>query len=309
MVKWQDFFPNTNESIQNIFGTGKETKDEVDHYFNLGYMYYTKWCYEKIYKLFNFRIPETWDKDYFLTGLFKWGQLGVTDTPAGVLALQCSTAGINVFNRPTTLNFANPVLGDFQRLIDVNCVHLHISPDYLGVNDMVDRYARLLAMCDSSIAVNLQNSKVSAVFFAEDKKQADDMRTMYNQITNGKPAVFVRKSSVSKESVDYNHVKENYVAGDIEELKRQIKNDFLTEIGINAVPYEKKAQINSLEVTSNNQELEINSKYWLDSLKEGFDKANQMFGLSLSVDKVEETPIIDVEEAKENENTKSDDGN
>lgn len=292
MVKWQDLFPNTAGSIQNIFGTGETTKDDVDVYFNLGYQYYTKWCLEKIYKLFEFRIPDTWDKDYFLTGLFSWGQLGITDTTAGVLALQCSVAGLNIFNRPTTLNFANPVLGAFERLIDVNCVHLHINPDYTGVMAMVDRYARLLAMCDSSIAVNLQNSKVTAIFFAEDKKQADDMRTMYNQIANGRPAVFVRKSSVSKESVDYNHVKENYIGGDIEELKRQIKNDFLTEIGVNAVPYEKKAQINTMEVTSNNQELKLNSKYWLDSIKDGFERANKMFDLNLSVSKIEDDTMV-----------------
>lgn len=284
MVKWEDFFPNTDASIKNIFGNGEEN----DHFFNLGYEYYTEWCFRKIYKIFDIGgMPETWDKDYFLEGVFKWGLLGTTDTTMGILPLRAAVAGVNVFNRPTTLNFANPILGSFERTIDKDCTVLKINSNFMGAGKIVDRYARLLALCDSSIAVGLQNAKVAFIGFAEDKKQADDMKLMYSQISSGKPAVFVRKSSVSKESFEYNHVRENYVCDSIEELKRQIKNDFLTEIGIKAVPFEKKAQINNDETNSNDQELEISSKYWFDNLKDGIERTNKMFGLNLTISKVQ----------------------
>ncbi len=284
MVKWEDFFPNTDASIQNVFGNG----DENDHFFNLGYAYYTEWCFRKIYKIFDIGgMPETWDKDYFLEGIFKRGLVGPTDTEMGILPLHASIAGVNVFNKPTTLNYANPVLGSFSREIGKDCTVLKINSSFTGAGNIVDRYARLLALCDSSIAVGLQNAKVAFIGFAEDKKQADDMKKMYNQISSGKPAVFVRKSSVSKESFEYNNVRANYVCDSIEELKRQIKNDFLTEIGIKAVPFEKKAQINNDETNSNDQELEISSKYWFDNLKDGIEKTNQMFGLNLTISKVQ----------------------
>ena len=288
MVKWEDFFPNTDASIQNIFGNGEEN----DKFFNLGYEYYTEWCFRKIYKIFDIGgMPETWDKDYFLEGVFKYGLVGPTDTALGVLPLQAAVAGVNVFNRPTTLNYANPILGSFTRTIGKDCTVLKINSNFQGAGKIVDRYARLLALCDSSIAVGLQNAKVAFIGFAEDKKQADDMKKMYGQISSGKPAVFVRKSSVSKESFEYNHVRENYVCDSIEELKRQIKNDFLTEIGIKAVPFEKKAQINNDETNSNDQELEISSKYWYDTLKDGIERTNEMFGLSITISKVQGNPI------------------
>lgn len=251
---------------------------------------YNQWCLKKLFGAFEFGgIPEEWDYDYFLTCLFVDGFVAVCDTSIGVIPLSCGVAGINVFNRPTTAMIANPVLGEFERDIfgdnpKTSCALIKLQYDYRGVRSIVDRYSALLAECDNSIAVNLRNSKVSFIAFVSDRQTAVTMQKMYHQMDEGKPAVYVKKDlDISPETIYYNHVKETFIAADIQLLKNQIKDDYLTEVGLNNANVDKRERLIVDEVNANNFEIKANVQHWLDNIKQGLDRANSLFGLDLSV--------------------------
>lgn len=248
------------------------------------FMYYVRALFRKAMSIYKFdNIPENWDYDYFISVLLSQGFITVTDTALGVLPLRCGISGIDVYNLPTTVIITNPILGNLVRTIDEDCTLIKIAFDYRGIMDTVYRYATMLAECDSSISVNLMNSKVAFIGLVESKTQANSMKAMYDMISKGEPAVFVKGSQINSDTILYNHVKENFVASDVQILKRKIMSEFLTEIGVNNANTDKKERLTDNEVEANDSEIQLNGGYWLENIKEGIDKTNKMFDLNLSV--------------------------
>lgn len=254
---------------------------DVDGVMNTSAYYYRIYLLKKIFGRFGFEnIPEGWDHDYMMETLFMEGFFTVTDTDAGVLPLKCGLSGINVFQKPTTAVIANPVLGNFERTIDVNCVICQLQPNYEGVYSLVNRYATLLAMCDSSIAVNLMNTKSAFIFGASSKAQSETLKQMYDKISCGQPAIFM-KDGLDTESFYTMPVKQYFIADDVQLLKRKIIAEFLTEIGINNTNLDKRERLTDNEVEANDQEVIANIQCWIDNITVGIKKINQMFGLDI----------------------------
>jgi len=262
----------------------KKPKD-VDGVANTSNIYYRDYLLKKVLSRFEFSgLPSYWDMDYFLEVLFLEGKVCITDTAMGVLPFKCGLTGIGIFEQPTECQIANPVLGSFRRTIDVDCALLKLQYNYSGIGWMLNRYSTMLSMCDSGIAVNLMNSKAAYVFKAASKAQAETMKKMYDDITQGKPAVFVGENGALNQENVYNlPVRENFVADDIQILKRKIVNEFLTEIGINNTNLDKRERLTDDEVNANNDEVYANIQHWLDNISEGIKKANLMFNLDMSV--------------------------
>lgn len=259
---------------------------DVEGLNNTSVVYYT---YEFIRKLFGVyaieNVPEGWDYDYMLERIFLDGMMCITDTELGVLPLQTGVSGLNVFNHPTTCVIANPVLGSLERRIDVDCALVKLQFNYGNVWPIINRYASLLAMCDSAIAVNLINTKVCAIFGAESKAEAEAYKRMYDKISRGEPAVFLGEGLAKKlsERLLFNQVKQQYVADDVEDLKQRLMDDFLSDIGINNANTDKRERLNTFEVVSNTQEVRSGAEHWLQNIQDGFDVANRLYGLNLKI--------------------------
>lgn len=249
------------------------------------YFYYMNMLFRKAMSIYKFEnVPENWDYDYFVSVLLSAGFICVTDTAIGVIPLRCGVSGINVFNHPTTAIIANCVLGNLERTIDDDCVLIKMNYDYTSpIIPICNRFATLLSECDSSISVNLMNSKVAFIGLCSSKKVADSMRLMYDEISSGSPAVYVKGDQINGDNILYNHVKENFIAGDIQILKRKLMSEFLTEIGVNNANTDKRERLTDNEVEANNGEIQLNAGYWFDNIKEGIDKVNKMFGLNIVI--------------------------
>lgn len=257
---------------------------EVDGVANTSAMFYRQKLLRLVLQRFEWlNIPETWELDYFLEHLFLDGIIGITDTSAGILALKCGLTGIGIYDQPTEAIFANPILGNFRRSLGEDCEIIRIQYNYQGIGWIIDRYSALLAMCDSSIAVNLMNTKMSYVFGATSKTQAETFKALYDDITMGKPAVFTStgNSGMIKEQMFTMPAKENFIADDVQLLKRKIVNEFLTDIGINNTNLDKRERLTDDEVNANNDEVLANIAHWYDNIIDGITRTNKMFGLDL----------------------------
>ena len=263
-----------DDLLRNFFA--RKPKD-VDGVANTSSMYYRQWLLKKILARFDFTIPRSWDKDYFLRTLFMEGHISVTDTGVGIVALRSGLTGVGIYNQPTKCIFANPVLGNFDRTIDVDCAVIRLQYDWQGVGWMLERYSTLLAMCDSGVAVNLMNTKAAYVFGATSKSQAESYKKMYDEITMGKPAVFVNNEAINKEQMFTMPAKENYIAKDIQLLKRMIVNEFLTDIGINNANLDKRERLTDDEVNANNEEIRFNIMHWYDNITDGIERVNTLY--------------------------------
>lgn len=261
----------------------RESPKDVDGVFNASSVFYNRELLRLIFSAYEFTgVPEEWDYDYMLTHIFVDGMFAITDTEVGVIPLRCGVTGVNYWDHPTEVQIAVPVLGTMRRKIGEECALVKLQYDYKGIMELVQRYATNLAMCDSSIAVNLMNTKAVIIGQAEDAKQAQTLKKMYDEISAGKPFVVTRNGMVKiGESVIFNPVKQAFVADDVQLLKRKIMNEFLTRIGIGNANTEKRERLISDEVNANNEESEVAKNHWVKTVNEGLKEANRLYGLSL----------------------------
>ena len=187
---------------------------------NTSYFYYYDKLMKMIYTIFKFdNVPPYWNMPYFKEKLFNRGVLAVVDTSAGVLPLECSYDGINIWGMPVYFNINNVVLGNLRGKIgeDGELIYFSVVENtYKSMVQLVDRYASLLANIDGSLNTTLINSRMAQVFEASSNSQLKVMEKVYDQISNGKPAVFVRKNGEEPfEHAIFNNVKNTYQTGSI----------------------------------------------------------------------------------------------
>lgn len=229
-----------------------------------------------------------WDKDYMREGILLKGLLTITNDDNGnLLPLKCGATGINVFNRPTEIIIANPVVGSFQRIIGKDCEIIYLQSKqgsrFRNLKPIITLYAQKLANCDAAIDINLFNSRTTSIFRAPNNNVAESYKAMYDEISEGNPAVFVDEElgnllQNGKESNFYViKAKENFVADLVQTEKMQIINEFLTTIGINTANTTKRERQIVDEVNANNIEIKANIKLWKQNIEDCVDRVNRMF--------------------------------
>lgn len=253
---------------------------------NKSYFYYFRKLLKMVYSIFEFEnIPEDWNLPYFKEHLFLDGVVCVTNTSAGVVPLQTGRSGINIYNQPTDFIISNPVLGTIQGKIDIDGVMIYLAmfnAEYYSIVPLIERYATLLAEVDGSLQTTLINSRVAHVFSASSQAQMKTMQKVYDDISKGKPAIFIRKNP--DEPTDhalFNNVRNSYIGTELLDTKRSLLNEFMSEIGINNANTQKRERLISSEVESNQSELNANIYEWYTNLKTCIDKVNKMYNLNI----------------------------
>ena len=253
--------------------------------------YFTKYLLQKAMSVFEWDLPETWNKDYFLYVLYCWGYIAVINTDKfGVIPQGCGLKGYDVFYAPTHAVIANPLLsGILEPRIGTQCELLKLQPDFSGILDLVGHYAEQMALASQSVSVNLLNSKLSYVFTAKTKALAESLKKMYDQIASGEPAVVI--DSRLKNSADgeetwkafEQNVGGNYIVTNLLADLRKIEAMFDTEIGIPNANTDKRERLIQDEVNANNIETYSKCAMWLENLQDACKRVNDMFGLSIAV--------------------------
>ena len=253
--------------------------------------YFTKYLLQKAMSVFEWDLPETWNKDYFLYVLYCWGYVAVINTDKfGVIPQGCGLKGYDVFYAPTHAVIANPLLsGIVEPRIGTQCELLKLQPDFSGILDLVGHYAEQMALASQSVSVNLLNSKLSYVFTAKTKALAESLQKMYDQIASGEPAVVI--DSRLKNAADgeetwksfEQNVGGNYIVTNLLADLRKIEAMFDTEIGIPNANTDKRERLIQDEVNANNIETYSKCAMWLENLQDACKRVNDMFGLSIAV--------------------------
>lgn len=253
--------------------------------------YYIRYLVQKVISVFEFSgIPEEWALNYFQYVLMCRGYVAILDTDEfGVIPQECGLGGFNIFYQPRFATIANPLLpGVKQPVIGEGCAVIAMQPDYGSVMDLVGTYADLMALCLETAGVNLLNSKLSYVFAAGSKAQAEAFKKIYDKIASGEPATFVDKSLFNEDGsrawdVFFQNMKQNYVAGDVLNDMKTLEDQFNTAIGIPNANTQKRERLVVDEVNANNVDTKSRVNLWLETMRRGMSMANDMFGLNLGV--------------------------
>lgn len=253
--------------------------------------FFQRYLMLKLFSRYDFTLPEDWDYDYFRYVLFTMGYIGVMQTDKyGVICQHGTVSGYNVYYRPSRLMVSNPALRrTYDLRIGEDCEIIKLSPDWRGAYDLIQLYADQMAVCMEAFGVNAINSKFAFVFAADNKAMAETMKKMFDQISSGQPASFVSDKQLFDDEGNprwqlfVNNLKQNYVGNDLLQSLTTIEHKFNTLIGFNNANTDKKERLNSDEVNANNEEVRSLSSLWLEEMTDSMNKANDMFGLDLSV--------------------------
>lgn len=253
--------------------------------------FYQRYLLKKALAVFNWKLPEWWDENYFLYVLYCRGYVAIFDTPEfGVIPQQCGLQGYNVFYRPTNVIIANPLLNIKNRAIDKDCVLMQLQPDYMGVLDLCGHYAEKMALASSAINQNLWSAKIATVFFAGNDAEQQSIKKAYDRMSDGDPMVVVHKNLRDengnlKYEVFNRDVKQSYIVSDLIADLRKIEAEFDTRVGIPNANTDKRERLITDEVNANNVETTILSDMWMDSIQDAIKKVRDMFGLEISCER------------------------
>lgn len=258
--------------------------------------FFRRYLLETAVSVFDWKVPKLWAKNYFLYCLYGFGYVAVIDTAKyGVIPQHCGLGGYTVFYQPAYALITNPKLSleKTQYNIGTDCEILQLQPDYGSIMDLIGYYGDMMAMCAEGAATNVMNTKLAYVFASDHKTAAETFKKMYDQIQSGKPAV-----AVDKELFDDNgnprwtmfaqNLQQNFIADKIQMQLQAYQTDFMRAIGVPAVGQEKKERLITDEVNVGNSECKTRADMWLETLKAGCDRVNEMFG-----DKLEEKLSVD----------------
>ncbi len=252
--------------------------------------YFVRQLLQEVIGLYDFRLPEDWNHDYFKYVLFVNGFISVMKTDIyGTICQHCTLGGRTIYYAPKYALISNPAFDKSYRLeIGRQCGLIKLKLDYTGVMDIVDYYSDMLALAAESAGLNLQNTKLAYVFMCADKQQAESFKKVFDQISAGNPAGFMDKKLFNDDGspnwMMFNqNLRNTYIAGDILEDMRKWKQQFCTEVGIPNANTDKKERLIRDEVNANTTETQTKAMLWLDTIRNGMEDCNRLFDLDLDV--------------------------
>lgn len=269
-----------NELVQRFFHHNPKSVNDTT---NNSFFYYQFQLMTKLKSVLTVSgYPSNWNIDNMWDILLTNGYIPIVKTDIGTLALEGGFYGQNMYYMPTNVLINNPVLRRIDEKIGEKGELLYINYEYnnfQGVMSLINRYAVLLANIDCSLNVSLYNSRLAHIFEAETDAQVKSLQKMYDEVSRGNPAVFLKKGmkNIGKDNdIGYFlNVKNTYIGNDLLLTKRSIMNEFLTEIGINNANTDKRERLNSDEVNANNSEVRCTIIRYIDSLNECAKRINE----------------------------------
>ena len=250
------------------------------------YVMYCRYLWQKALSVFKWTMPKTWEMEFFQRVLYSIGFVVICKSDKfGVIPQPGTLGGYNIYYEPKYALVANPLLPELtgkQLDIDVDCTVIRLAPDYLGIGDLVGHFAEKMALASQAVSVNFENAKLSYVFAAKDKRQAQTFKKMFDSISSGEPAVVIDKSLFNDDGspnwfLFNQNLANTYIVDDVISDLRKIEAEFDTKIGIPNANTDKRERLISDEVNANNAETASISDLWLDMIRDGIKKTRQLF--------------------------------
>ena len=216
-----------------------------------------------------------------LTGKGKRGdELGVCFSPVNL-------TGINFYFQRTLAVLSNPTLDEsFTLEIGKDCALVCMTPDKMGIWDVIERYALLLSNLDNAINMSIINSKIPFILGGKTKAAIQTLKKIMDKVNSGQPAVFydsrIQDDAQSKDTPFQflkllENPKQNYLTTDQLMDLHTILSDFDSEVGIPTIPYQKKERETSFESQSKLADGQARSLVWERTINDSIKEVKKLY--------------------------------
>lgn len=286
------------------------------------YRYYVGLLLNRVVNLFDwYDLPETVDKQYLCSLLFLTGKATFFKSNDKLYVADCAVGGeLNEYYYPKYAILANPVLGSKNLLIGTDCTIVYTSTaDKLNTNvrvgdtgyaaicptyGLITKTAELLADCMSSINIAQKNTRASFVITAPTDNVRIQMDMLLKRMYEGEPYTTVTDSAFADNRVTVSPLTTtvgNTTLRELRETQQYYLSQFYHAIGVDSNSNFKRERLTSAELDSESEPLQINIVDMINSVKEGVERVNQLFGTAIKVSLSEQWRQLAEPELKEGE--------
>lgn len=279
---------------------GWYTPSMVKSFNNKVFIFWERALFQRAASVIDFKdLPDAWGgatKDFFTYCLYKFGYVGVFNSKEYGLVFQPGNiSGFNIYYQPVKFIIANPHMQttktEFTIGTDVELIKL--TPDYMGIWDIISYYAEKLATLDNALNMSLINNKFAFMLAAKNKQASEAFKKMIDKVNAGEPAVIYDQKLVNDQQDktepwqlwSRDHMKENYLTTMQLADFNTILHNFDKEIGIPTLPVEKKERMITDEAQSTVMDAISRSEIWLETLESSLELVNNKFGLNIKAER------------------------
>lgn len=270
---------------------GTYNPSPVKAYNNRTFGYWIRALFQRATSVIDFELPEEWAgsiKDFFLYCLYKYGFVVIFDhSDYGRMFQPCNLSGYDAYYQPTNAIISNP---RFNKSLDLKigekCEILKLTPDYAGIWDVLEYYAERFSVLDNAINMSLINCKTPYILGGKNKTATSALKKILDKVNAGEPAVvFDEKLMNDPNSKDtpfqllelLRDPKSAYLTTEQLSDFRTILDNFDSEIGIPALPYQKKERLVSDEATMRAYDGSARSLTWFNTLTSSIDQIKKLY--------------------------------
>ena len=228
-------------------------------------------------------LPNGIESRYIEEMLYDNGECAMFDHPdLGLCVLRSSSReNLNIYGEPTKLTLSG--FNEHRTVMMGECVRIMNNDLALPTLPNIVYYARRMAEIDDIIMQNLRQQRVPYLF-ATDENNAFSMKSLYDRIYQGEPAIFIDKEMLKGEPENIMVIPTTapYLVDKLQIQKQEMERELLTFLGINNT-LEKKERLIVDETNSNNQFIKMASDIGFKQRQLACEQINEMFGLNVRV--------------------------
>ena len=228
-------------------------------------------------------LPNGIESRYIEQMLYDNGECAMFDHPdLGLCVLRSSSReNLNIYGEPTKLTLTG--FNEHRVVMMDECVRIMNNDLALPTLPNIVYYARRMAEIDDIIMQNLRQQRVPYLF-ATDENNSFSMKSLYDRMYQGEPAIFIDKEMLKgePENVMVIPTAAPYLVDKLQIQKQEMERELLTFLGINNT-LEKKERLLQDETNSNNQFIKMSSDIGFKQRQLACEQINEMFGLNVRV--------------------------
>ena len=228
-------------------------------------------------------LPNGIESRYIEQMLFDNGECAMFDHPdLGLCVLRSSSReNLNIYGEPTKLSLTG--FNEHRTVMMDDCVRIMNNDLALPTLPDIVYYARRMAEIDDIIMQNLRQQRVPYLF-ATDENNSFSMKSLYDRMYQGEPAIFIDKEMLKGEPENIMVIPTTapYLVDKLQIQKQEMERELLTFLGINNT-VEKKERLLVDETNSNNQFIKMASDIGFKQRQLACEQINEMFGLNVRV--------------------------
>ena len=283
------YYPFNYETINAVEGSYSPSMVKNNSY---AFRYWQRSLFQRACSTLDFELPDTWagkTRDFFYYCMFRFGFVSIFERQDfGRVFNPCTISGRDFYYQPTDVIVTNPSIPQSLNLrIGTDCELLKLTPDYMGVWDIIAYYAEKLATLDSAINMSLINNKLAYIVAARNKTAAEALKKIMDKVNAGEPTVVYDKKLLLPNDADdkdtpfqtweRQNLKESYITTEQLQDFQTILNNFDTEIGIPVLPYAKKERMVTSEAESRIIDSTSRCKVWVETIRSSIDEVKKLY--------------------------------